>query len=34
MDKRQQLLKRLEKAWLDFEGSYAGLSESEIHSRA
>jgi hypothetical protein len=30
MDKRQQLLKRLEKAWLDFEGSYAGLSESEI----
>ena len=30
MDKRQQLLKRLEKAWLEFAGSYAGLSESEL----
>jgi hypothetical protein len=30
MDKRQQLLKRLDKAWLAFQGSYAGLSESEF----
>ncbi len=27
---RQQLLMRLEKAWRDFEESYAGLSDSEM----
>ena len=30
MDKRQELLKRLDKAWSAFQGSYAGLSESEL----
>jgi hypothetical protein len=30
VDKRQQLLKRLDKAWLAFQGSYAGLSDSEL----
>ncbi len=27
---RSQLLKRLDKAWVDFKESYAGLSESEL----
>ena len=27
---RQQLLGRLDSAWTDFEGSYAGLSESQL----
>ena len=27
---RQQLLQRLDKAWLEFKGSYAGLSDSQI----
>ncbi len=30
MDKRQQLLKRLDKAWCVFKDSYAGLPESEL----
>ena len=27
---REQLLKRLDKAWVDFNGSYAGLTEAEL----
>ncbi|MGH7492334.1 MAG: hypothetical protein ACREOO_08055 [bacterium] len=27
---RQQLLKRLDKAWMDFRESYASLSDSEL----
>ncbi len=30
MDRRQELLKRLEKAWRAFADSYAGLSDSEL----
>src|SRR6185369_13071519 len=30
MDKRQQLLKRLDKAWYAFKESYAGLPDSEL----
>jgi hypothetical protein len=30
MDRRQQLLKRLDKAWRDFEASYAGLPDPEL----
>jgi hypothetical protein len=30
MDKRQNLLRRLEAAWSDFRESYAGLSEEEV----
>ena len=30
MDRRQQLLKRLDKAWCLFKESYAGLSDSEL----
>ena len=30
MDRRQQLLKRLEKAWGDFKASYGGLSDPEL----
>jgi hypothetical protein len=30
MDRPQQLLKRLDKAWRDFEASYAGLPDSEL----
>ena len=28
---RSQLLRRLEKAWLDFQQSYAGLAERDLH---
>ena len=27
---RQQLLKRLDKAWVDFKASYAGLPEEQL----
>jgi len=27
---KQQLLRRLDKAWIAFKGSYAGLSESDV----
>ena len=30
MDRRQQLLKRLDKAWCAFKDSYAGLPDSEL----
>jgi len=30
MDRRQQLLTRLDKAWQAFQDSYAGLSDSEL----
>lgn len=30
MDRRQQLLRRMEKAWDGFQESYAGLTESEL----
>jgi hypothetical protein len=30
MDRPQQLVKRLDKAWRDFEASYAGLSDPEL----
>ena len=30
MDRRQQLLKRLDQAWRAFKESYAGLSDSEL----
>jgi hypothetical protein len=32
MDKRQRLLHRLEKAWLEFRASFAGLSEADLLS--
>src|SRR5687767_2357979 len=30
MDRRQQLLKRLDKAWCEFKESYAGLPEADL----
>lgn len=33
MDRRQQLLKRLDKAWCAFQESYTGLSDSEMLER-
>src|SRR5437899_11422169 len=30
MDRRQQLLKRLDKAWCVFKDSYAGLSDADL----